>query len=596
MADNLPFTELDFGQIKANLKTYLKGQAQFRDYDFEGSNMNVLLDVLAANTFQNNFYRNMAFSEMFMDSAIMRENVQSHAKELGYTPGSRKSAKALLNITLNNVTNNPNFVTIPKGTKFNAQCGNKTFTFSTDRNHSVTALNGIYSITDVPVYEGKIVREFYTVGSTTDPLDYIINNENLDIDSIRVNVRDNVNEVSNKKEYIRKTSIFGVEVNDRVFYLEPYFDNLYKIDFGRDKFGVEPASGNVIEIEYRVTKGSEANGARNFSPINNVAGFPAQVTNTYTAKFGAMSESIEDIKFFAPKSIQTQERAVTRSDYEILLKQQFPSIQAISVYGGDELTPPQFGKVFISVDVLGSIGAGDSEIIAFKEFIREKTPLTIEPVFKAAEFMYIDMNLRVNYDPNLTTKNSADIAALVKTSITDYSEANLNQFGISLRQSRIANYVDAVDVSIQSSEVKSRAIIEYKPALNTVTNPAFDFVNELARPYALDEAVGFGNYEPAISSSSFTLNGTEVILQDDGLGNILAVTSAVSTRRIFQRKIGTVDYTTGQVKLSKFKVDSYSGNNAIKIYANTANKDIKSPKDRILIIRPQDVTINVRSI
>ena len=136
-----------------------------------------------------------------------------------------------MNITLNNVTNNPNFVTIPKGTKFNAQCGNKTFTFSTDRNHSVTALNGIYSITDVPVYEGKIVREFYTVGSTTDPLDYIINNENLDIDSIRVNVRDNVNEVSNKKEYIRKTSIFGVEVNDRVFYLEPYFDNLYKIDF-----------------------------------------------------------------------------------------------------------------------------------------------------------------------------------------------------------------------------------------------------------------------------------------------------------------------------------------------------------------------------
>lgn len=595
MADNYQFTELDFGQIKENLKGYLKGQAQFRDYDFEGSNMNVLLDILAANTFQNNFYRNMVFSEMFMDSAIMRENVASHAKELGYTPSSRSSATALLDITLSNVTDNPNFITIPKGTKFNAQCGNKTFTFITATNKSVTAVNGIYSITGLPVYEGKVIREYYTVDNSLSPQDYIINNENIDIDSVRVYVRDNANDNSSKQEFVIKKSIFGVEINDRVFYLEPYFDNLYKIDFGRDKFGLQPANGNVIEIEYRVTKGVEANGARNFSPIGNIAGYVGRVTNNYVAINGSDRESVEDIKFFAPKSIQTQERAVTKSDYEVLLKQRFPSIQAISVYGGDELDPPQYGKVYISVDVLGSIGAGDSEIIAFKEYIRGKTPLTIEPVFRAAEFLFTDLAITVYYDPNLTTKSSGDIEAIVRENIANYSEANLNQFGITLRQSRLVNFVDTLDVAISSSDLSTKAIVEYSPPLSVASNPSFNFGNALLQPYTFNEDIGFDNYTPAVSSSQFSINGTLVTLQDDGQGNILAITSGSASRRVFKRNLGTVNYTTGVVKLSNFIVSSYIGE-AIKIYANTKNKDIKAPKERILIVRPSDISVTVQAV
>lgn len=595
MADNYSFTELDFGQIKENLKNYLKGQAQFRDYDFEGSNMNVLLDVLAANTFQNNFYRNMVFSEMFMDSAIMRENVASHAKELGYTPSSRSSATARLDITFSNVTDNPNFITIPTGTKFNAQCGNKTFIFTTARNHSVTAIDGIYSVSDIPVYEGKVIREYYTVDNSTDPQDYIINNENIDIDSIRVYVRDNANDNSTKKEFVRKNSIFGVEINDRVFYLEPYFDNLYKIDFGRDKFGLQPANGNVIEIEYRVTKGTEANGARNFSPVTNISGYPARVTNDYTAINGSERESVEDIKFFAPKSIQTQERAVTKSDYEILLKQRFPSIQAISVYGGDELDPPQYGKVYISVDVLGSIGAGDSEIIAFKEYIRGKTPLTIEPVFRAAEFMFTDLSVTVYYDPNTTTKSSGDLEAIIRTAIADYSETNLNQFGITLRQSRLVNFIDNLDVSVSSSDLSTKAIIEYSPPLATISNPSFNFGNALNQPYPFDETIGFTNYTPAITSSQFSIDGVLVTMQDDGQGNILAITASSATRRVFKRNLGTVNYTTGVVKLSNFIVSSYVGD-SIRILANTKNKDIKAPKERILIVRPSDISVSVLSV
>jgi hypothetical protein len=557
--------------------------------------MNVLLDVLAANTFQNNFYRNMVFSEMFMDSAIMRENVASHAKELGYTPSSRSSATARLDITFSNVTDNPNFITIPTGTKFNAQCGNKTFIFTTARNHSVTAIDGIYSVSDIPVYEGKVIREYYTVDNSTDPQDYIINNENIDIDSIRVYVRDNANDNSTKKEFVRKNSIFGVEINDRVFYLEPYFDNLYKIDFGRDKFGLQPANGNVIEIEYRVTKGTEANGARNFSPVTNISGYPARVTNDYTAINGSERESVEDIKFFAPKSIQTQERAVTKSDYEILLKQRFPSIQAISVYGGDELDPPQYGKVYISVDVLGSIGAGDSEIIAFKEYIRGKTPLTIEPVFRAAEFMFTDLSVTVYYDPNTTTKSSGDLEAIIRTAIADYSETNLNQFGITLRQSRLVNFIDNLDVSVSSSDLSTKAIIEYSPPLATISNPSFNFGNALNQPYPFDETIGFTNYTPAITSSQFSIDGVLVTMQDDGQGNILAITASSATRRVFKRNLGTVNYTTGVVKLSNFIVSSYVGD-SIRILANTKNKDIKAPKERILIVRPSDISVSVLSV
>jgi hypothetical protein len=595
MAENYQFTELDFGQIKENLKTYLKGQAQFRDYDFEGSNMNVLLDVLAANTFQNNFYRNMVFSEMFMDSAVMRENVASHAKELGYTPGSRSSAMAKLNITFSNVVDSPNSISIPAGTKFNAQCGNKTFVFSTARTQSVTPLNGVYSVTDLAVYEGKSIREYYTVDSSSNPQDYIINNENVDIDSIRVYIRDNVNDNSFKREFIKKNSIFGVELNDRIFYLEPYFDNLYKIDFGRNRFGLQPSSGNVIEIEYRVTKGVDANGARNFSPIGNIAGYTPRITNSPVSINGSDRETIEDIKFFGPKSIQTQERAVTRSDYEVLLRQRFPSIQAISVYGGDELDPPQYGKVYISVDVIGSIGAGDSEIIAFKEYIRDKTPLAIEPVFKAAEFMYTQLAVAVNYSSSVTTKSSGDIESIVRGGIADYSETNLNQFGIALRQSRLVNYIDNLDPSIVSSDMKTKAIIEYAPALNVITNPSFNFGNKLFQPYAFDETIGFSNYTSAITSSKFSINGTLVTLQDNGLGTIMAIASGSSATRVFKRNIGTINYLTGVMKLSNFDVSSYLGN-AIKIYATTESKDIIAPKDRLLIIRPTDINVTIASV
>lgn len=590
MADNIPFTDLDFARVKENLKTYLKGQSQFKDFDFEGSNMNVLLDVLAYNTFQNNFYNNMMFSEMFLDSAQLRQSALSHAKELNYLPASRRSATSKLNLNFSPF-DSPNTITIVKGTKFIAQCGNKSYTFVTDRNYVANAVNG-YQIVDMPVYEGRYVTEFITVDTSDPKQEFVISNENVDISSIRVNVRTNTNVNSDKSEYVRKNSIFGVATTDNVFYVETTFDNLYKVTFGRNRFGRQPVNGNVIEIEYIVTKGEEVNGASNFKAASNISGYTPIITSFTSAVNGSERESIEDIRFFAPKSIQVQERAVTKSDYEILLKQEFPNIQTISVYGGDEVDPPQYGKVIISVDVFGTDGAGDSEIALFKEFIQDKTPLTIEPVFVPAKFMYVDLEVEIVYDRTVTRRSEAELRTIAINAINNFSVDNLNKFSSTLRQSRLSNAIDSSDSSFVSTDIFAKPIIQFAPDLGDITNPIFNFGAELVKPYAYNDTLGFTSYKPAITSSKFVLEGTTVELRDDGQGRVIAVTASASDERVFKRDIGTIDYATGQIRLSNFIVDSFTGN-AIKIIANTVKKDISSTKDRILVLREEDINLRI---
>lgn len=589
MADNIPFTELDFARVKQNLKSYLSNQSQFKDFDFEGSNMNVLLDVLAYNTFQNNFYNNMMFSEMFLDSAQLRENALSHAKELNYLPASRKSAVSKLSIQFNPL-DLPNTITIPKDTKFIAQCGNKNYTFITDQNYIVNATDN-YLISDVAVYEGKTVREFVQVENGIEQ-EFIISSENVDVSSIRVYVRTNTNPDSDKTEFVRSNSIFGVTSTSNVYYVETDFNNLYKITFGRDKFGTQPINGNVVEIEYRVTRGNEVNGASNFKSTSNIGGYTPTIVSFTSAVNGAERESLEDIKFFAPKSIQVQERAVTAKDYEILLKQEFPNIQTISVYGGDEVFPPRYGKVIISVDVLGTDGAGDSEIALFREYIQDKTPLTIEPVFVPAKFMYVDMDISIVYDRTVTRKSEAELRKIAIDSIKTFNESNLNKFNTTLRQSRLSNSIDNSDPSFVGTDIVSRPIIEFAPSLGDITNPIFNFDAELVKPYAFNDTLGFTSYKPAITTTKFVLEGTTVELRDDGNGRIIAVTSSLSEERIFKRNVGVVDYATGQIRLSNFVVDSFVGN-AIKIIANTVKKDISSTKDRILVVREEDINISL---
>jgi hypothetical protein len=583
MANISPITNLDFFATKEALKTFLKNQDRFKDYDYEGSNMNVLLDVLSYNTFYNNYYYNMAISEMFLDSATQRNSVLSHAKELNYMPRSRRSSALRCDISFTAPgTYQSNFISIPANTAFSGRCGNKTYVFLNDIAYiaSKTSTNSnLFVAQNVDLYEGRRITEVLTIADTT------ISNEFVDTSSITLIVNGNV--------FNFKSEIFGVGPTDRVFYIQPENDGKYSIQFGQNKFGFQPTLTDVISVSYRICSGPDANGVNSLTLPTSFGGASSNsITVTSQSSGGYYAEGIESIKVFAPKAAQIQERAVTKRDYEVLLRSRFPNIQAISVYGGDEVDPPQYGKVIISVDVTGAEGAANYEIANFKNYLKDKTPLTIEPVFVAAKFLFIDTVVNVTYDANLTAKSASQIKAEIETAILEYQTTYLNDFNKTLRQSKLAAYLDSVDASIVSSAVIAKPVIEYIPVLNIASSPSFAFEDTLVRPYAFDAMTGFTSFTPAVSTTKFTVADTLVTMQDDGLGNFMLVTADAETSRVFKSNVGTINYTTGAIKLSNLTVDSFEGN-AIKFTAVNISKDVKTPKDRIIAIRGEDITVTV---
>ena len=588
MANISPVQDLDFFETKTALKNYLSNQDRFADYDFEGSNMNVLLDLLAYNTFYNNYYYNMAISEMFLDSAQERNSMISHAKELNYLPRSRRSAKAVVTFNIT-ATQSGNFFVIPKDTKISGKCGNVTFTFLTEKAYTAVTTQvatdpltpRLYTIANVEVFQGRLITETLDISDTT------LSNKMIDTRSLYVEV--------NEEEYVYKTDIFGITATDKVFYLQPEEDEKYSLQFGQDKFGKQPTAGDTITAKYRISSAEEANGVTSMTSSGLAGAANVSIVVTTPSNGGLSAETVESIRAFAPKALQVQERAVTTRDYEILLRNRFPNIEAISVYGGDEVDPPQFGKVIISVDVTGGEGAADFEIASFTDYLKDKTPLTIEPVFVPAKFLFVDTIVDVVFDPNITTKSASQIRSEVTSAITAYSTASLADFNKTLRQSRLAATLDAVDNSIISSSIFASPIIQYVPVLNTVSNPAFSYETALVQPYAFDATTGLSGFTPAVRTTKLTIEGTLVTLQDDGAGKMMAVTASTSSVSVFKRSIGTIDYTTGAIKLSNLIVDSYEGG-AIKFIANSVAKDIKAPKDRIITIRGEDITVNVTTL
>jgi hypothetical protein len=298
---------------------------------------------------------------------------------------------------------------------------------------------------------------------------------------------------------------------------------------------------------------------------------------------------MESIRYFAPKALQIQERAVTTSDYEVLLTQAFPEITAVSAYGGEQLDPPQYGRVAISVYLDDNTQIVSSTLSnSYISYLNERSPLGIEPIFVQTEFVYANITVRVRYSKKNTEKTAADLEALVRSAVSAYATTNLNDFNRTLRSSKLAGIIDKLDTGIESTELVIAPIIEYSPPINFNTNPTFKFEAALIKPYAFKSTNGFADYKPAIKSSVFDVKGTCVFMQDDGEGNIMFVTDEVSNPQITNPTAGTVDYATGLVKLTNFEVESYTGA-AIKITAKTKDNDIKAPKGRVFIVRDTDV-------
>ena len=593
----LSITELDFESIKNQLKNYMRTQTKFKDYDFEGSNMNVLLDVMSYNTFQNNFYTNMAINEMFIDSALLRNSIISHAKELNYLPRSRRSARAIVKVKVVDTSIVGQTITIPQYAEFSAAYQGQNFTFVTNKAHVLRkTAAGTFESENITLYEGQMLTSFEREGFFVDDdgiLRVILTNENADTDSIECFVDAEATE--DRNVFVRKDTIFGVGPTDKVFYVEPYYDGRYTVYFGKNIFGLQPTEIEDVRVKYRITSGAEANGINKFNISLSTTG-TTTVTTVARATGGADQESIESIRFNAPRALQIQERAVTANDYENLLKQKFPEILSVSAYGGDELDPPQFGKVAISV-YLGQ----ETEILSaslaasYIDYLREKSPLAVEPIFIESEFLYANIEVDAFYSAAQSTKSPAQLEAIIRSVIQKYSTENLDDFNKTLRVSNISGLIDDEDVAILSNSVCAFPYIPYSPPTNVKLNPTFKFGAKLAKPYPFRSANGFTGYKPAIKSGPFTSSAQEIFLQDDGLGNLMSVTSNQANPQIVKPKVGTVDYETGEVKLTDFIVDSYDGSE-IKIIARTSADDIKAPNGRIFYVRDLDVTVKMNEI
>ena len=583
-------SELDFNQIKSQLKTFLQGQAQFADYDYDGSNMSVLLDVLAYNTFQNSFYTNMALGEMFLDSAQLRDSVVSHAKELNYLPRSYRSSNAKVTLTFT-PSDSPAFITVPKYTKFTTNVDGKSYTFSTDQVYTITPNLGVYSVSDVALYEGRIEREYYDVTASTK---YIISNKRVDTDSIVVNVYASSAASAEVDAYALKPNLFDVKSADKVFYLQPAEQQRYELEFGNDVFGREPKTGEVVEVIYRISNGATPNGATTFTPSATIQGYTATVATTSNSTAGAEEETLESIKFYAPKSIQIQDRAVTESDYENLLKNKFSEIESVSVQGGEELLPPRYGKVMLYVDIKNSDGVSESAKEKYRKFLKERTPLAIDPVILNPGFLYVALDTTVYHNTKISDATSSEIDSLVRNSIASYNTTSLNNFKKNARQSRIARAIDDTVASIVSNDTDLRMLIDFNPTLGTASSITADFENPLIIDHPLSVGEDITNHKPAVKTSSFVYTTLTAYIQDNGEGILEVITNTTDGFKILNGDVGTVDYATGRVVIRDLEVDSFSGS-AIKIYGRPELQDIIGPASKIISIRDVDVSVIVEA-
>lgn len=619
---SIVLTQLDFDSYKDSLKTFLKSQDRFKDYDFDGSNLSVLLDVLSYNTYQNAFYLNMISNEMFLDSAKLRDSVVSHAKELNYLPRSFRSSSAVIKLVITSSDTSKRSIVIPKGTSFTSRVDDFTYNFSTTENYVITnrtpvGTNLVYESEAIRVYEGNYLSDTYTVNYDR-PLVYKISNKRVDLESLLVTVfEDNGTTV---QTYKRATSLFGHDGNSKVFFLQPGIGDAYEVVFGDGVVGRKPKNNSAVIIEYRVCTGELPNGAFKFINTARIDNEPNVVIETITAAAdGAVAEDLNSIKYNAPRAFTTQERAVTSEDYENLLKANFPEINAVVAYGGEDANPPQFGRIFLSIDLQDVDGLPKIKETEYKKFLRSRSSVAIEPLFVSPDYTYLYVNTNIKYNINLTGLNPEDIRTNVIDSILNHASINLNNFGRTLRYSRFIRDVDAAETSIISNETQVELVKYLTPVLSTTVtstptstsgslvslatsgvvssgqNVTIDFKNPLRNDVPGKGAEHLIGDIHIVSSSTFTYNGlANCRLEDNGDG-IMRIINTSGTQHRTILDIGTVDYDTGIIRIDNFNITNYTGT-SLKVYAKPRNLDITSSQNVILNILENDVDVTIEQI
>lgn len=490
MADRLRVTELDFDTIKLNLKTFLNQQTEFTDYDFEGSGLSVLLDILAYNTHYNAYYLNMVANESFLDTALLRDSVVSHAKTLGYVPHSMKAPIATINFLVSSSSSTDGTLTIPAGYSFlSNQIDSKVYNFVVLEETTVTKANSSYYFENLDIYEGQLITYSFNYNQSTNPKQiFTLPDNNIDTTTIKVGVSPSstTTEIS---VYNLVTDILDVTTDSQVYYLQESKNGQYQIYFGNDVIGKSLPDGAVVSVTYLLTNGISANKANNFVGALTLSDSLNETLTNFTvtpisaASGGAERETVDEIKFGSAAQFATQNRLITTKDYESYLKKNYPSIDSISVWGGEEETPKAYGKVYVALKPKENYYISETEkqrII--DEIISPKSVVSVDTVIRDPEYLYLLLENYVEYDKRRTTQNAESIKNSIRNAILLYNQNNLNKFSANFVLSKLQDNIDGVDLNaIRGSETVLRLQKRFEPDLTKSTAYTINFNAELHR-------------------------------------------------------------------------------------------------------------------
>jgi len=586
---NITTTELDFDAIKSNIKTFLRGQAEFVDYDFEGAGLSVLLDILAYNTHYNALYTNLAVNESFLDSASKRSSVVSRAKEIGYVPHSAAGATATVNIVVSATSSTPATLTLPAYSSFSTTIDGEQYTFYNTEAISTSLSGSTYTFTAVNIKEGTPLTFKYTVAAGAQ---YILPNSNVDLSTINVRIQDNsTSSVFNT--FVNQEQILNLDQNSKVYFIKEIEGQLYELEFGNNTIGKALVTGNVVNISYMVTNTTAANGCRLFSYSgSSLLGGTVAITTTTPAVGGTDIESIESIRYNAPRTYSSQNRAVTVEDYKALIFRLYPEAETVNAWGGEDNIPPVYGKVFLSIKPTNTnILTSSQKNYIITEILKQKNVVSITPEIVDPEYINLEITTTAYYNPRLTSKSEAELKILVNDTIKAYNTENLESFTGIFRHSNLSSQIDATEDSIISNITTIKLHREIEVQYNTNSN----YIVYLGNPIYNSTVP-----EQSITSTGFYIAGNTNLmyvedLPTDSRYGILRMYYYTIDIKTYYRNFGLIDYQTGTVTMPELEITGIdqSQDGIFELIVKPQSNDVVSVRNQLVTIPDNYINVSM---
>ena len=593
-SNKLLVSDLDFDLIKSNLKNFLQSQSQFQDYDFEGSSLSVLLDILSYNTHYLSYLANMATNELYLDSADIRSNIVSLAKMIGYTPSSPRAPMANITVRLNNATGTS--VTMSKGTVFTTNVNDVSYQYVTNSDFTTIPINGVYEFSNITVYEGTLVTFKYTVDSSDVDQKFIIPSSNADTSTLKVSVQ-NSSADTTTSTYALAGGYNGVTSTSKVYFIQEGQDNKYEVYFGDGINGAALNDGNIVILQYIVTNKDISNGASSFSLSGNIGGFSnVSITTNSASQGGADGETNESIRHNAPLQYAAQERAVTTTDYETLVQSLYPNALSVSAWGGEDDETPRYGIVKIAIKPASGSTLTETTKQSIIDSLKPYNVASVSPQIVDPETTSVLLTSTIKYDAKATTKSSDTLRSEIVTAITNYNTTTLQKFDAVFRYSKLTGLIDDTDASILSNITTVKVRKSFTPTISSSTRYDIYFRNALFNPHTGHNAAAGG----ILTSTGFKVTGSdfEMFLDDDGNGNVRRYYLVSGIRTYANDTQGTIDYATGQITLNSLSVASISNirgktSTRIEITVQPNSNDVVPVRDQIIEIDVANSSITV---